>query len=60
MTYQGSKMGNETIYTCENSTVPLPLVKNYHTYVLAWTPFQSTQCLPTGKWEPIAFECKGK
>jgi hypothetical protein len=36
MQYQGSKMGNETFYTCENSTVPLPL--NPRNDVVGWTP----------------------
>jgi len=51
-------MGNETFYTCENSTVPLPLMSR--NYALEWTPFPSTECLPTGSWDSIAFKCIGK
>ena len=59
MQYQGSKMGNETFYACENSTVPLPLITACY-YVLAWTPFPSTECLPIDWWDSIAFKCIDK
>jgi hypothetical protein len=58
MQYQGSKMGNETFYTCENSTVPLPL--NPRNDVVGWTPLTFIECLPPGWWDSITFKCLGK
>ncbi|XP_063431610.1 plasminogen-like [Mytilus trossulus] len=56
----GSLMGNETYYTCENKTVPLPEKCNRQICVnstATWHLITEVECQPNGNWETASFSC---
>ncbi|CAC5408810.1 PLG [Mytilus coruscus] len=57
---EGSLMGNETYYTCENKTVYLPEKCNRNICVNSTAPWKvitDVACLPNGRWDETAFSC---